>query len=125
LLVALELSEFNIDPNLIVKIVQDHWKGRKGFYVAIQNAQLQPNEDYLAFLSVRFMSASLGRRRVMQSATMISLRSAPHPVEPRFYWASGVSGASLLKALQEPGERFCVFNLSARIRAVNEAIGVE
>jgi hypothetical protein len=125
LLIALELSEFNIDPNLIVKIVQDHWKGRKGFYVAIQNAQLQPNEDYLAFLSVRFMSASLGQRRVMQSPTAISLRSAPHPVEPRFYWASGVSGASLLKALQESGERFCVFNLSARIRAVNEALAVE
>jgi hypothetical protein len=125
LLVALELSEFNIDPNLIVKIVQDHWRGRKGFYAAIQNAQRQPNEDCLAFLSVRFMSASLGQRRVMQSATTVSLRSAPHPVVPQFVWASGVSGASLLKALQEPGERFCVFNLSERIRAVNEALAVE
>jgi hypothetical protein len=124
LLVALELSEFNIDPNLIVKIVQDHWKGKKGFYAAIQNAE-RSNEDCLAFLSVRFMSASLGQRRVMQSATAISLRSAPHPVEPRFVWASGASGATLLKALQEPGERFCVFNLSARIRAVNEALAVE
>ena len=85
LLVALELSEFNIDPNLIVKIV-------------------------------------LGQRRVMQSATAISQRSAPHPVETQFVWASG---ANLLKALQEPGERFCVFNLSARIRAVNEALAVE
>jgi hypothetical protein len=84
LLVALELSEFNIDPNLIVKIVQDHWKGRKGFYAAIQNAQWRSNEDCLAFLSVRFMSASLGQRRVMQSATTISLRSAPHPVVPQF-----------------------------------------
>jgi hypothetical protein len=125
LLIALELSEFNIDPNLIVKIVQDHWRGRKGFYAAIQNAQLRSNEDCLAFLSVRFMSATLGQRRVMQSATAISLRSAPDPVEPRFVWASGASGASLLKALQEPGERFCVFNLSARIRAVNEALTVE
>jgi hypothetical protein len=89
LLVALELSEFNIDPNLIVKIVQDR----------------RSNEDCLAFLSVRFMSASLGQRRVMQTATAISLRSAPHPVVPRFYWAKGVSGASLLKALQEPGWR--------------------
>ena len=125
LLVALELSEFNIDPNLIVKIVRDHWMGRKGFYAAIQNAQWRPNEDYLAFLSVRFMSASLGQRQVMRSATEISLRSAPHPVVPRFYWASDVSDASLLKALQGPGERFCVFDLSARIRAVNEALAVE
>jgi hypothetical protein len=61
----------------------------------------------------------------MRSATTISLRSAPHPVEPRFYWASGVTGANFLKALQEPGERFCVFNLSARIRAVKEAVAVE
>ena len=37
--------------------------GRKGFYAAIQNAQWRPNEDYLAFLSVRFMLASLGRDR--------------------------------------------------------------
>ena len=125
LLVALELSEFNIDPNLIVRIVHDHWKGRKGFYAAIQNAQWGSNEDCLAFLSVRFMSASLGQRRVMQSATAISHRSAPHPVEPRFRWASDVSGASLLEALKEPGERFCVFNLSARIRAVKEALAVE
>lgn len=121
LLIALELSEFNIDPNLIVKIVQEHWTGRKGFYAAIQNAQWRSNEDYLAFLSVRFMSASLGQRRMMQSATTISQRSAPHPVEPRFFWASGVSGANFLEALQEPAERFCVFNLSARIRAVKEA----
>ena len=98
LLVALELSEFNIDPNLIVKIVQDHWRGQKGFYAAIQNAQRRPNEDCLAFLSVRFMSASLGQRRVMQSATAISQRSAPHSVVPQFVWASGVSGASLLAA---------------------------
>lgn len=121
LLIALELSEFNIDPNLIVKILQEHWTGRKGFYAAIQNAQWRSNEDYLAFLSVRFMSASLGQRRMMQSATTISQRSAPHPVEPRFFWASGVSGANFLEALQGPAERFCVFNLSARIRAVKEA----
>jgi hypothetical protein len=125
LLIALELAEFNIDPTLIVKIVQDHWTGKKGFYAAIQNAQWRSNEDCLAFLSVRFMSASLGQRRVVQTATAISLRSAPHPVVPRFYWAKGVSGAGLLKVLQEPGERFCVFNLSARIRAVNEALAVE
>ena len=122
LLVALELSEFNIDPNLIVKIVQGHWMGRKGFYAAIQHAQGPSNEDCLAFLRVCFMSASLGQRRVMQSATAISQRSAPHPVEIQFVWASG---ANILKALQEPRERFCVFNLSARIRAVNEALGVE
>jgi hypothetical protein len=126
LLIALELSEFNIDPNLIVKIVQDHWKGKKGFYAAIQNAQWRSNDDCLAFVSVRFMSASLGQRRVMQSPTTISLRSAPHPVVPRFVWASGVRGANLLKTLQEPGERFCVFNLSARIRAAKkEALAVE
>ena len=59
LLVALELSEFNIDPNLIVKIVQDHWMGRKGFYAAIQNAQWRSNEECLALLGVRFMSARL------------------------------------------------------------------
>jgi hypothetical protein len=62
----------------------------------------------------------------MQSPTTISLRSAPHPVVPRFVWASGVRGANLLKTLQEPGERFCVFNLSARIRAAKkEALAVE
>jgi hypothetical protein len=125
LLVALELSEVNIDPNLIVKILQDHWMGRKGFYAAIQNAQWRSNEDCLAFLSVRFMSASLGQRRVMQSATAIPsvprlIRSNPGITGP------AVSAAPItLRRCRTPGEGFCVFNLSARIRAVNEALAVE
>ena len=61
------------------------------------------------------MSASLGQRKIVQSAIGMSLRAAPNPVEVHFVWASR---ANLIEALREPGERLCVFNLSARIRAV-------
>ena len=125
LLVALELSEFDIDPTLIVQIVQQHWKLRKGFFATIRLAQRLPSEnpsgDWLVIMRPCFMSASLGQRRMIQSATEMSVRSAPNPVEIRFVLAHNASNI-LIPTLREPRERLCVFNLSARIRAVEEAL---
>jgi hypothetical protein len=125
LLVALELSEFDIDPTLIVQIVQRHWKLREGFFETIRLAQQLPSEgpsgDWLVVMRPWFMSASLGQRRIMQSATGISVRSAPNPVEIQFVLARNASNILIPK----PGERLCVFNLSARIRAVEQALAVK
>jgi hypothetical protein len=122
LLVALELSEFDVDPVLIVKIIQRHWTLGSGFWEAIRQAweairqaNQRPADDCLALVRPRFMSASLGQRKIVRSAIGMSLRAAPNPVEIHFVWASR---ANLIEALREPGERLCVFNLSARIRAV-------
>ena len=70
------------------------------------------------------MSASL-QRRFLKSATEISLRSEPNPVEIRF-----TSARRVMEALQGPlvtdgkyeGKRFCIFNLSQRIHDVEEVL---
>lgn len=124
LLICLELSEFGIDPTLIVEIVKSHWAGRNGFFAAIDRAKRDPEEDHFALIRAHFMSASL-QRRFMKSATEISLRSEPNPVEIRF-----TSARRVMEALQGPlltdgryeGKRFCIFNLSQRIHDVEEVL---
>jgi hypothetical protein len=120
LLICLELSEFGIDPTLIVKIVQSHWADRSGFLAAIARAKRDRRKDHFVLIPACFMSASLGERRFMVSATEISFRSEPNPVEIQFASARGV-----MKALREPGKRFCTFNLSRRIRDVEKAFAAE
>jgi hypothetical protein len=83
-----------------------------------------PSEDCLVVIRPRFMSAGLGQRKIMQSATKWSVRSAPNPVDIQFVSARGVN-LNLVKALQEPGERFCIFNLSQRIGDVERALAAK
>ena len=128
LLVALELSEFDIDPTLIVDIVRRHWKTKDGFHETIRLAQQFPNEDpndpsgdWLVIMRPHFMSASLGQRRIMQSAAGISVRSAPNPVDIKPVLARNAADI-VIPTRKRERERLCVFNLSARIRAVEQAL---
>jgi hypothetical protein len=115
LLVCLELSEFGFDPNLIVKLVKGSWAQQRGFFAAIFQAQLAPQADCLAVIRANVMSANWAQK--IESDTKISVTSPPNALEVQFVWADK---ANLIEALQEPRERFCVFNLSERVRALGK-----
>ena len=119
LMVALELSEFGLDPALIVAIVRRNWTRQDGFFAAIQRVQLQPGRDVVAVVRPRVMSAALGKRRMVQTATEISQRSAP--IQSRSN-SCGPTARTSSRYLREPGERLSLFNLSARVREVSKAI---
>jgi hypothetical protein len=123
LLIALELTEFGLDPALIVKIIRRDWVRRNGFYVAIQAAipnatQLYSSEDIYAVMRVSVMSATLGRRGIIETDEGLSLRSEPSAVTVKFT----LGNADLTQFLQEPGVRLSVFNLSNRIRSLLKEI---
>jgi hypothetical protein len=129
LLVGLVLAEINIDPLLIVRTLQRHWKQRSGFHAAINQILRVESEkkekpligakDCIVVLRPRFMSAALGERGLMIKPDGISLRSPPPPVEIEFVWPPN---ATLEIDLQESSEQICAFNLSKRIRDLEQAL---
>jgi len=121
LMVCLELTEFGIAPGLIVKIVKRHWAGKGYFPQAIQNAQLFPGVDLLAVIQADFMSWPWNREIFKQDDTGIFIRGGP--LDPVWFTFRKESDAEVMfKELREAGRRACVFNLSARIRAVEKAL---
>jgi len=120
LMVCLELSEFDIDPNLIVKIVQRHWAGRGYFKQAIQNAQLFPKENFLAVIQTNFMSWKWSEKFKQSEAGIFYRSGTLDPVW--FAFPKESDAAVIFEELRKEGRRACVFNLSARIRAVEKAL---
>ena len=120
LMVCLELSEFGLDPNLIVKIVQRHWSGKGYFAQTIDVAQRFAGNDFYAVLHANFMSWTW-HEKFEQSARRISYQSGPYdPVHFSFPKESDLP--ALLQRLREEGQRVMIFNLSARIREVEQAL---
>jgi hypothetical protein len=122
LLMALELSELGLDPVLIAKRLRKDWENRAGFFAAIELAQVRRGDQCLALLRLACMSASFGRRRVMEDAAGLSLKSSPPAVEVWFVWPTEKTGRELVAALQQRGERLTIFNLSERVHAVEDAL---
>jgi hypothetical protein len=120
MLICLELSEFGIDPNLIVKIVERHWAGRGYFPSVIDAAQRFPGNDFYAALHANFRSWTWGKK-IEQTAKTVSYQSGPHdPVHLSFPKESDLP--TLLQRLRETGQRAMVFNLSARVRELEQAL---
>lgn len=120
LMVCLELSEFGIDPNLIVKFVKRHWAGKGYFPQAIQLAKLDPKANLLAVIQTDFMSWTWNREKFKQNDAGIFLSETADPIWVAFLKES--DAAAIFQELREEGRRACVFNLSARIRAVEKAL---
>ena len=125
LMVCLELSEFGIDPNLIVKHTQRHWKHKSGFWQTIQSTQMFPGNDFLAVIHAAIMTQGWGEK-FEESKTGISYQSEMRaPIYVRFLKEGDfkqTKGEVLLEKLREDGQRVMVFNLSARVRAVEQAL---
>jgi hypothetical protein len=120
LMIALELTEFGIAPELIAKLIRSHWEGKRHFWQAIMLAQSFPGDDFFIALPARFMSWTWSEK-FKQSDDEISYESGMRdPIYVTSFKASDVD--VFLKDLNRGGERMMVFNLSARIRAISDAL---
>ena len=122
LLICLELAEFGIDPYLIVRIVQRDWAREGPIWEAIDRTQRFPGDDFHVAIRARFMSSSWSGGW-KQSAKGISVSSRSDPISIHIF--KRTDSAVFLKELQEARQRFSVFNLSARVRAVEQALAEE
>ena len=84
-----------------------------------------PGNDFLAIIHTAIMTQGWGEK-FQESKTGISYRSKMRaPLHVRFLKESDLKetkGEVLLRSLREPEERAMIFNLSARVRAVEQAL---
>lgn len=119
LMLCCELAEFDFPPMDIVQIVQRHWNVSRYFQQAIDLAKQFPKADIMVAIPVRFMSYKwTGGWK--ESDTGISFESSSPVGGVQFFKAT--DHKTFLKAMREPGQRVCIFNLSARVKAVQEAL---
>jgi hypothetical protein len=131
LLLALELTEYGLDPALVVKTIRDDWSNQSGFFAAIRSAtQLPPpSKDIYAVMHMSVLSASLGPRGIVSTNEGLSVRSAPNAITVKFTWGDAdftqlLQDPDFIRLLQEPRARLSWFNLSDRIRAIREALAI-
>jgi hypothetical protein len=123
LMVACEFAEFGINPHLITDIVRRHWRMKGSLIDAIDYTQRilgkDPGNDFHVAVESHFMSWDWNREKVKHTATEISVRVVAEPVRIQVFKAS--DNQAFLEALKD-GQRFFVFNLSARVRALEQAL---
>jgi hypothetical protein len=119
LLIALEFAEFGVDPHLIATIIRRHWRLKTGLHTLIAYAEQFPGDDFHVAFEPRFMSFTWNREWSRHTDTEITRGVTGEPIEIRYFKTS--DSPTYWEALKE-GRRFCVFNLSARIRAVKRAL---
>jgi hypothetical protein len=119
LMVACEFAEFGIDPHLIADILRRHWRHKLGLFQAVDLAQRFSGDDLYVAAETHFMSWVWNREWSKHTATEISVGVTAEPIRIVFFKASDRS--VYLKELEE-GRRFFVFNLSARVRALEQAL---
>jgi hypothetical protein len=122
LMLACELSEFGIDPHLIADILRRHWRLKTGLWQAIDHAQRFPSDDFHVTVETHFMSWGWNREKSTHTATEISKTVMAEPVVIRYLKASDLKASDMLLDELKAGRRFCLFNLSERIRAVEKAL---
>ena len=121
LVLALDLSQFGIDPVQIVKIVRHCWDAGAG--VIFQGLKPEDRDDVLAVVYAHCLDASWGQRRMVQKPGHISSRGAPRSIWVEFVLAKEAI-KELLPALAE-GEHLGLFNVSRQVRAVREYLAAE
>ena len=127
LMLALELSEFGLDPHIVARTLRSQWHMMLRRF---QLAQQYPADDVYIAISTRLMSWSRNRGKSQETAMEIAdvetaLEVAAKAIgEPvRIIPFRAGESAALLKELQQGRQRFAVFNLSAKVRAVAQALG--
>jgi hypothetical protein len=108
-LIALELEEFGIDPALAVRMIKDRWKDLSRFIREAREAR--HDNDIILVVRPCFMSANWTLGPEVGQETFSSIR------------AGAISqGDDFMEFLAKEGVRACVFNLSARLRALDKAL---
>jgi hypothetical protein len=129
LLLALELTEYGLDPALVVKTIRDDWSGQHGFFTAIQYAIQSSPPDIYVVMHMSVLSASLGPRGIVRTDEGLSVRSVPNPITVKFTRGDAdftqlLQDPDFIRLLQEPRARLSAFNLSDRIRAIRKALAI-
>ena len=119
LMIACEFAEFGLDPRLITKITRRHW-GLKGSLVdSIDYSQKFPGDDFYVAIEAHIMSWDWNRRKSKRTATEISESVIGEPVRIQIFKA--IDSKKFLDEVKA-GRRFFVFNLSRRVRNVEQAL---
>ena len=129
LLIAIELTEFGLDPKLVAHTIKTDWLLQRGFFTVIRYATQSPSppEDVYTVMTVNVLSASLGRE-IVQTNEGLSLRSEPNAIT--VFPHNGADFTKLLqdpdfiRRLQEPRVRLSIFNLSDRIRDIRKTLAI-
>ena len=119
MMLALEFSEFGVDPYLIADILKRHWRVQGSLFQGISYTQFF-GANSLVVVEARFMSSKWNRE--IRTATKISF-SASAPVVIHCIFASDKDWLDELE--KAGGKRFLVFNLSARVREVEQTLKSE
>jgi hypothetical protein len=119
LLIACEFSEFGIDPKLIAEIIRLDWRQRGHLFQAIDITQRFPEMDWYVAIEPRIMSWAWTRKKIKITETEISISSTARPVAVHTFKASDAT--AWFDELQK-GRRLSIFNLSARVRAIEKAL---
>jgi hypothetical protein len=119
LMIACEFAEFGVDPKLIANIVQRHWRLKGPLFQAIDLTQKFPGDDFHVAIEAHIMSWDWNRNKSKRTATEISTSAIGEPVWIRTFKAS--DNEKFLDELKA-GQRFFVFNLSQRVREVEQAL---
>jgi hypothetical protein len=106
-LIALELEEFGIDPALAVRMIKTRWTDLSRF---IREARSPSHRDVIVIVRPYFMSASWALGPEVGQEMFSSFEAGVSETE------------TFLKFLAKEGVRACVFNLSARLRSLDEAL---
>jgi len=109
---CLELSEFGIDPSLIVKIVKQYWPSEllSGFTGAQKELNLKnKGNDTYFLIAPEFMSASWSPPRELQG---IGIRG---------FFQRAADLPNVLDATTKAGMRISIFNVSERLRELEKA----
>jgi hypothetical protein len=104
-MIALELEEFGLDPTIIASLIKSCWDY---LLKLIKLARKEPQDDVIVGLETRFLSrAWLGDPKF----------------DPAVFTYCQRSGADyFFEFLEEDQRRACIFNLSARLRKLDEAL---
>jgi hypothetical protein len=122
LMIACELAEFGVDPSLITKIVKRHWRLKGSLVDAIDYSQRFPGDDFHVAIEAHIMSWDWNQEKSKRTATETSESVFGEPVWIQTFKASD---SKIFLDKLKAGRRFFVFNLSQRVRDVEQALKLE
>jgi hypothetical protein len=119
LMLAFEFAEFGLDPRLAIQVIRRHWRLKIGLWDAVDYAQKFPGDDFHVAIETHIMSWHWNKEKFKRTDTELSYSAVAEPIWVRYFKTS--DNQAFLDELKAGG-RFWIFNLSARVRAVEQAL---
>jgi hypothetical protein len=119
LMTACELSEYGLDPLVLTNILRRHWQNHTGLYQAVVRTWQFPDIDQFVVAEPTAMSWTWNKEKAVATDAEISIAVIGEPIKIHVY--NEAQERIWLDELRK-GRRLFVFNLSARLRAVEQAL---